>query len=200
MIKLRKITNITIIIIMLSIIISPSLVFAEDVQLFWSKVFGNVVEGNRIQEYFGDVIETDDGYIVVGESRLTFERGGAEFANLNRGGSSDAIIVKYNSNGTREWIKSFGGSGTDKFVRIIRVNDGYVLIGQSSSRDGDLLDVNDAGSSTINMIVKYSDNWNIQWKKYYTFPGPTFRDIIQVEDSKYIITGGTPSARNDLVL
>lgn len=92
------------------------------------------------------------------------------------------------SHKTITFARNFGGSDWDEFYNIFVVSDGYIAIGQSYSKDGDL-----SGLIPGNFIVKYDLNGNIVWKKefkdsysddYFVY----FDDIILVNDG-YIAVG-----------
>ncbi|MDD3392466.1 MAG: type II secretion system protein [Bacilli bacterium] len=116
--------------------------------------------GDYLDEFY-DVIETSDGgYIAVGYSNSTTFSDNARYGDtLNY----DAIIVKYDSNGLEEWSHNFGGTGNDCFYSVIDDGSGYVVVGSSTSQDGDL---NNFETNSYNSIlVKYSYNGNMELAK-----------------------------------
>lgn len=81
----------------------------------WSRTFGASDQDE------GSVITHDlDGNVIVA-GRFTgivdFDPGVNSY-NLTSNGDRDVFIVKYSSNGTLLWAKSFGGSGYDDAERI----------------------------------------------------------------------------------
>ena len=61
--------------------------------------------GSSGEEIFRSGINTSDGgFVVVGTSDST------DAGFVFKGGTGDAIIIKYNSNGEQQWLKAFGGS------------------------------------------------------------------------------------------
>ena len=38
-----------------------------------------------------------------------------------------SFVVKFNENGTKEWVKAFGGTGDDVFNHIIRAHNKKVI-------------------------------------------------------------------------
>jgi hypothetical protein len=63
----------------------------------------------------------DDGYIVGGVT---------ESFGL---GWSDFLIIKLNPQAEIEWAKTFGGGYEDWLSSIHKTNDGYVIVGSTSS-------------------------------------------------------------------
>lgn len=101
-------------------------------------------------------------------------------------GGQDALLVKFTANGTLDWSRSFGGSGTDAFVNLLVCTDGNLLaIGETSSFGAGAADV---------YIVKFDpSSGNPLWQR--TAGGgnvETGQGACEVSDG-YIITGGTQS-------
>lgn len=49
-------------------------------------------------------------------------------------GGIDTVLAKYSANGTEQWSKTWGGSGTDTASDVIRVaDDGFVTVGDTAS-------------------------------------------------------------------
>jgi len=90
----------------------------SDGSLAWQNTFG----GN-IDDYALSVQQTTDGgYIVAGVTGL-FESG-----------SSDAYILKLNSDGSLAWQKTYGGNGYDAASSIQQTTDGgYIVAGVTKS-------------------------------------------------------------------
>jgi len=107
--------------------------------------------GNYLDE-FNEVIKTsDNGYIAVGRSNSTNYSG-----NSGKGAAMnyDAIIVKYNSEGIEEWSRNFGGSKQDQFYGVTEDKNGYVVVGDSVSQDGDLSDLETGQHNSGNIVLK----------------------------------------------
>ena len=48
--------------------------------------------------------------------------------SLTRFGGQDTFIVKYNSSGVAQWVKSIGGNATDHPVNMVLGPTGYIYI------------------------------------------------------------------------
>ena len=89
-----------------------------DGSLAWEKTFG----GNGEDQAASIQQTTDGGYIVAGVTGL-FESG-----------SSDAYILKLNSDGSLAWQKTYGGNGYDAASSIQQTTDGgYIVAGVTKS-------------------------------------------------------------------
>jgi hypothetical protein len=110
-----------------------------------------------------------------------------ELLNSSINGGSDVFILKLNSEGTKIWDKTFGGSSDDGGGKLIATADGgYVLASWSSSLDGDLPGSNNGGSDL--WIIKFDLDFNIVWNKTYGGPGNDSPiEIIQTDDNGFMI-------------
>ena len=142
-------------------------------------VFSSVLNDTS---YLSVIKTDDDGYICVGNSSSTI-------LGFDNNGATDAIIVKFNSAGDREWIKNFGGSHYDFYNSVTKVSDGYICAGSSRSVDANF--TNNGGEDAI--LVKYDNFGNQVWAK--NFGGninDSFSSITEVSDG-YICAGKTTS-------
>jgi hypothetical protein len=130
---------------------------------------------------------TDGGYIVAGESISK------DLQVQGNHGLDDIWIIKLKSDGALEWEKSIGGSKTDYLSSCIQTSDnGFILVGSTSSKNGDITDRNTASDSTDLLICKLSETGNIQWIKTYGGSGEELgSEIIEASDGGYVITGDT---------
>jgi hypothetical protein len=83
----------------------------------WTKVFG----GTNYDEGIS-VIETEDKGFIISGSTSSF---GA--------GELDAYVVKTDSLGNFEWQKTYGGTGYDEGRRILKRDNGYLVMGNTDS-------------------------------------------------------------------
>lgn len=101
----------------------------------------------------------DGGYIVTGIS---------DSANgdvtVNQGGQ-DLWVIKLSANGSLEWQKSLGGTGTDEGTSVVPVAaGGYLVLGNTGSNDGDV-----SGNHGISdaWVVKLDSAGNVEWQQCY---------------------------------
>jgi hypothetical protein len=138
----------------------------------WNKTFG----GSENDAGFSTQQTTDGGYIISGITS-SFGNGG------------DIWLIKTNSQGNVEWIKTFGGSSGDGGESVQQTIDGgYIIVGSTSS-------FGNGGSDVY--LIKTNSNGNEEWNK--TFGGSendSGYSVQQTINGGYIITGGTKSFGN----
>lgn len=85
-----------------------------------------------------------------------------------------------------EWNKTFGGTGIDDAVSLVKTSDGgYVLAGCTSSWG--------AGSNDV-WVVKTDSFGNLVWSQTYGGAGADYAySIIQASDGGYALVGNTAS-------
>ena len=140
----------------------------QNMSVEWSRTF------NRSYNDSGSfVLPTDDGCIVAGytESRDSIDR--------------DVWILKIDNAGNEIWNYTFGGKAWDNAKAIQQTNDGYLIVGSTSSFGH--------GGSDV-WLIKIDINGRELWN--HTFGGSgweTGNAIERTHDNKYLITGYTSS-------
>lgn len=114
----------------------------------WQKTYGGSFATNDIR---AESLTTDGGYILAGSVSTR----------------NQALLVKLDAQGNKEWKKLYGGSETEKFFSIEQTSDGgYIAAGSTSSNDGDVSGLhNNAGLDTDIWVVKLDASGNITWQK-----------------------------------
>lgn len=158
----------------------------------WKRVIG----GSLIEVAYSVQETSDGGYIITGYTSST----DGYFAGLKTRSGRDVLILKLSSTGTDEWVKCYGGAGSDFGFSIIEtfdssdISSGYILTGNTVSgiapSDGDITDPNNGLKDVL--VMKLMSNGDIDWQQCY---GSTQDDegkvICQTTDSGYIIIGST---------
>lgn len=149
--------------------------------------------GGSLGESAHAVELTSDGGYLIGAS--TDSNDGDVSSNH---GSLDVWLVKLDAFGTMEWEKTYGGSNVDVCYSLLETEDGgYIMAGNSSSMDGDVVGNHGDGDY---WIVKIDADGNIQWQNCL---GGTdqdeARDIIVSSDGYYYVSGYTTSEDGDIV-
>ncbi len=112
-------------------------------------------EGGSECDFYNSVVAANDGYIVVGGSYSTNAPWGND-------GNFDAIIIKYNLDGTVAWAKNTGGSDEEIYESVAITGDGYIAVGYSLSSDGPW----GANNGELDAIItKYNLDGTIAWAK-----------------------------------
>lgn len=129
-----------------------------------------------INSTYNDIISTNDGYIAVGNYTKDSDQA--------QNNCTDAIIVKYNKKGKKLWSKTFTSLSNSRFNKVIEVEDGYVVIGQSIYANMEMGNSTEGGG----VILKYSKDGELLWK---TFHGGTksgsFNGIVEVNGWLYVV-------------
>jgi len=141
----------------------------------WSQTFGNAINypewGNSVQQ------TTDGGYIITGQS-----------ASSNADG--EVCLIKTDSLGTQQWIKTFGGTIQDEGRFVQQTTDGgYIITGIT----------NNSGYKMY--LIKTDVNGDSLWTRTF---GDVNNDskgnsVQQTTDGGYIITGEYNSTKLGLI-
>ncbi|WCK57564.1 hypothetical protein PP175_26220 (plasmid) [Aneurinibacillus sp. Ricciae_BoGa-3] len=142
--------------------------------------------GGSGSDYFNSVVSTTDGgYVAVGNSNST----NFDMTGINNG-ANDAILVKYDSNGQKVWVKSFGGSKDDYFTGVTPTPDGgYMAVGYTASSDKDLAGLKPKNGWYDAILVKFDSQGNKQWFK--SLGDANFTAIKPTSDGGYIVSGSS---------
>ncbi|KZS39607.1 hypothetical protein AWE51_08120 [Aquimarina aggregata] len=153
----------------------------------WRRFFGG---SNNDRSY--DTLQTEDnGFLMIGSSESI------DFDITNSKGSYDFWVVKINSEGTKLWQKSFGGTEIDVAYAMAATGNGtYVIVGDSRSENGD---ISEAKGNADLWMIQIDGNGNLLWQK--SLGGTAFdtgRGIQKMRNDGFIITGNSRS--NDVNL
>lgn len=157
----------------------------------WIKNFG----GKDYDEFRSIIQTSDGGYIAAGSSSSN----DGDFAGMNKG-NTDAVIVRFDRSGNKQWVKTVGGTNYEDFTSIAKTSDGgYIAAGCSSSNDGDFAGMKKGSSYAI--VVKFDGNGNKKWLKNIGGTGysdnTVFDSVIPTSDGGYIAAGGSSSKDSD---
>lgn len=151
----------------------------------WDKIIGTGNEGLRC------ISKTSDGGFILGG--FSSAAAGGDKTENGKGGI-DYWIVKIAANGTKEWDKTVGGTGTDELVYVEQTADGGYIIGGNSSSDAGA-DKTDPNYGVLDAwIVKLAANGTKEWDR--TFGGDSYefvRRVLQTPDGGYIVGAHTSS-------
>lgn len=146
--------------------------YDHNYNLIWEKTFENNYDST-----FYDIIEVNDGYIVVGSYAKD-----AKQISLN---TRDALIIKYDYNGNIVWKETYSVLSDTEFYKVIEDDNKLIVIGQSIYENMELGNHITGGG----IIVKYDMNGKLLEKNNYGGnKSGKFNDIIKVDDG-YIVCG-----------
>ncbi|MEB2779574.1 hypothetical protein U3A58_04145 [Algoriphagus sp. C2-6-M1] len=151
----------------------------------WVKTFGGNKEdaGYSKDESYSIYSCLDGGFVLSGKTTSL----DGDFG-VNKG-VSDVFVIKIDSRGEKEWIRTFGGTNGETAYSIIQTeNGGYILTGEFTSDDGDFAGLNKGDSDAF--VIKLDSKGNKQWIK--AFGGSNKErgsSVVQSSDRSYGITG-----------
>jgi hypothetical protein len=102
----------------------------QEGKLIWSKTYGGS-ERDRME----GIVRHADGLILYG---LSFSNDGDVGRNYGDISLTDIWLLEVNNSGEIIWSKNYGGSRSDYGAEIIEANNGYLLLGDSGSKDYDV--------------------------------------------------------------
>ena len=136
--------------------------------------------------YFSDVIEYSDGYIAVGSAQYDEQQ-----VSDN---ATDGLIVLYDKEGNQKDSKRLQIAGDTTFNKVILLDDGFLVIGQSILQNMVIGTNPNAGA----LIVKYDFDFNEVWRANYGgSKSGNFNDA--VIDGDYIYLVGKDATRYGLI-
>lgn len=142
----------------------------------WDKTIGGDNE-----DFLRSLRQTSDGGYVLGGLSASGISG--EKSEANRGEGDDLWVVKINTNGNKEWDRTFGGAADDGIASLEQTRDGgYILAGSSNSGIG--------GDKSENSRGNY-DFWVVKISGEPTCVPPT--PSITVIPTSNVYTGGDSS-------
>ena len=126
--------------------------------------------------YFSDVIEYSDGFIAVG---------GAQYDEQQvEDNATDGLIVLYDKNGKQVDTKSVQIAGDTTFNKVLLVDDGFIVVGQSILQNMVIGNDPDGGA----LIIKYDFDLNEVWKANYGgSKSAIFNDAVIDGDYLYLV-------------
>ncbi|MFB6340214.1 hypothetical protein ACE1ET_00750 [Saccharicrinis sp. FJH62] len=156
-------------------------------QVIWQHNMG----GSNDDAFNSVCLTTDGGCLVVGETLsvdgdITFNKG-----------SSDAWVIKLDSDGNVVWQQTFGGTYDDGANYITNTKDGgYIIAGYSRSFDGDV--TGNKGSEDV-WLLKLNADGAVDWQNSY---GGKLSDIgnsvQETLDGGYIVAANTYSSNGNV--
>ncbi|MGF9891114.1 fibronectin type III domain-containing protein [Priestia megaterium] len=160
---------------------------AQEGDALWIKSYGGSVTESLIP-----IAKTSDGgFITAG---YTYSADGDISTNK---GMADFLLAKFDSEGNKLWMKSYGGSKLDYFYGVKPTTDGgYIAAGFSSSSDNDI----PANKGNEDMIIaKFDSTGNKEWIRNYGGTATDyFYDVVQIPNGDYIAVGYSYSTNGDI--
>ena len=125
-----------------------------DGNMQWNRTYGDIDD----DEAHHIIATKDGGYLLVGNTKLPYT---TSFA-------MEAYVVKIDADGHQKWAKNFGGEGNEDVFSAIETDDGYVMVGMTSSYDPNgypemlLMKIGKDGSTSWPQIAAFGDFYHFQ--------------------------------------
>ena len=167
----------------LALIFTVSTLSAQTI--LWDKSYG----GPNIDDASSIVATPDGGYLIGGQSYsdISFEK------SQNNKGGNDYWLIKIDTQGNKQWDKSFSGIGPwgDDLRVILPLSDGgYLLAGSSEGKIGYEKSEDSRGNWIDYWIIKLDASGNQLWDK--TIGGPAvdgLGDVVETDDGGFLLGG-----------
>ena len=174
----------------------------------WATYYGGNTAGFGIDIGYSITTDGYNNILITGSTSCTIfplqNQGGAYFQNTNAGGN-EVFILKFNSNGVRQWATFYGGSNDDFGYSITTdINNNILVTGETHSDDFPLH--NPGGGAYFQdsigygyfhhdiFILKFNSNGVRQWATFYGGNGSDKGRSITTDGlSNILITGETES-------
>lgn len=141
--------------------------------------------GGSDEDYLKSIIQTTDGgYMAVGYTKST----NGDIPQ-NKGGY-DEWLVKLSEEGTKQWVKTYGGANEEYVTNVVPTRDGnFLTMGYSNSTTGDVVRPNNNFSA---WLLKFDSNGNKVAASTYgyaaTYDNFT-NSLINTQDGGYMLAG-----------
>lgn len=157
----------------------------------WVKQYG----GSGIDNFVSVTPANDGGCVIAGKSNSS----DGDLASLGNAGSFDAVVVKYNGDGSFGWHTAVKGYFDEEFNAIEATDDGYVAVGSSCSSNRDLKAVGNRGGSDA-LVVTFSNGGSLNSiQSYGGSRDDSFGGVCVLSDGQIIACGSTYSDNGDLI-
>ncbi len=164
--------------------------YSEEGKVEWKKTIG----GNNEDHIYAVAETSDGGYIAGGEFRDTIQVGDKTVSVMEDSyqGNSDGIIIKYNSEGEEQWIRTIGGKSEDAIQALTPTSDGgFIATGIIGSQEAyignEILTAN--GYKDI-VIIKYNSKGEVEWTNQIGgSSSEIINSVVETSDGGYIAGG-----------
>lgn len=168
--------------------------FDSSGNLLWSTYYG----GSGNEEGYGITTDANGNVFICGYTTSYSNISTSGCHQENYGGVRDAFVVKFNSNGERQWATYFGGSAGDGGMGICcDINGNIYIIGDTWSSNNIATNANH--QSTIGggqdvFIAKFNTDGVLLWSTYYGGNDNEYSENIKTDiNGNVIIIGYTKS-------
>lgn len=170
--------------------------YDKDFNVYWKRALNS----GKMHANFQSIDVNKDGDIFA--ACLTMSQSN-DFSSLVGFGKGDSVIIKFNKNGERQWLKTIVGSGNESANCVTPSPDGgCVVVGVYNTpvaADGTFASYHNYGDMD-GFIIKYNKDGSMDWLN--TVSGFKLESVMGVApvDGGYVICGDTYSNNRDFAL
>lgn len=160
-----------------------------------NKLWMNSFGGSDYDDFTSVVETTDKGYLVVGEVCSS------DINNITLVGDCDAIVIKYDKNGSVVWQKTYGSQYEDYFTTIQKANDETYIVGGKYKSKGTILKIAENGDIKLEKeITTYPEVFFITTNPNggYIIGDYTQSSIVRVFDEDFNFKWSTTNSNTNL--
>lgn len=160
--------------------------------IVWEKTYGGTGS-----ESIPNIIKTADGGFLLCGNTSSPVSGDVTERRPTIGNNNDCWLVKLDSTGLKQWVKTLGGSNAETTESAVQTTDGgYLLLGNTLSND---FDVSGQHGSFDIWLVKINASGILQWQKCIGGSSSDFGiDIFETQDGAIIVSGMSMSNDGDI--
>lgn len=169
----------------------------------WGTYYGGT-SGTHIK---GIKIDSENNVIVTGHTSSETNISTLGSFQPNMRGIVDAFLVKFNSNGIRQWGTYFGGENSDYANNLDIENNNIYIVGNTSSKTNIAFNnsfqiqlsnsLNPFSSPSDGFIARFNESGNLIWSTYLGGDGTDNLNAIVVKKS-YLVAGGSSGSTNNM--
>lgn len=126
----------------------------------WLETFGG--SGSEEGMSVVHLLPGENGFVLSGWTNSS----DGDFSGAN--GSTNIFLIKVNSDGEKEWVNVYGGSGLERAQALIHLPDqdgGFALTGWSHSIDGDFSGTGQKGDKIF--LIRTDSDGSVEWIRTY---------------------------------
>ena len=163
--------------------------------ILWQQCYGGTYHESAY-----DMIEVEDGYILIGNSYS--EDGDATGSGYHIGfllgnPTSDIWVIKTDVNGNIIWQRCYGGYASDHGMKIFATEDGgFIGFAQVESNDGDVSGNHSNGTYNNNWsdvwMFKINSTGDLLWQRCFGNAGPNdlINGVCRVSENHFVVVAG----------
>lgn len=165
----------------------------------WATYYG----GTGIEQGYGVAVNPSGDVFLIGNTTSTTAISSGGFQNTFGGGANDAFLVKFNTNGIRQWATYYGDVNMDLATSVTCDASGNVFLGGYTASTANIasggFQNTFGGGTSDNYLVKFTGAGLRSWATYYGGSGDEFSSNYQAlvtDAGNNIYLGGTTNSTN----